>query len=61
MAVERGRLVEPDGRPPQDRLREVLMHPVTFYAETLWLIPPALAVSFLAWVLWSWWNEAHKH
>jgi hypothetical protein len=37
------------------------MPPDTFHAEALWLIAPALAVSFLAWVLWCWWKEAHKH
>jgi hypothetical protein len=40
---------------------EVHMHPQTFHLDALWLIPPAMAVSFMAWVLWSWWKEAHRH
>jgi hypothetical protein len=37
------------------------MHPETFHLDSLWLIPPAMAVSFMVWVLWCWWKEAHRH
>jgi hypothetical protein len=32
-----------------------------FHPDSLWLIPPALALSFMVWVLWCWWREEHKH
>jgi hypothetical protein len=28
--------------------------------QTLWLIPVALAVGFMIWVLWNWWREEHR-
>jgi hypothetical protein len=40
---------------------EVTMNPQAPHLDSLWLIPPALAVAFMAWVLWCWWEEAHKH
>ncbi len=40
---------------------EVTMNPQTLHLDLLWLVPPMLAVAFMAWVLWCWWQEAHKH
>jgi hypothetical protein len=31
-----------------------------FRAETLLLIPVALAVGFLLWALWNWWREERR-
>lgn len=31
-----------------------------FDAEILWLVPLALALWFMIWVLWNWWQEWHR-
>lgn len=36
------------------------MTPNTFHPGSLWLLAPALAVSFMVWVLWRWWKDAQK-
>lgn len=36
------------------------MTPNVFHPDSLWLIPPALAVSFMVWVLWCLSKEAQK-
>jgi hypothetical protein len=43
-----------------DNAWEGSMHPQTIHLDSIWLVPPALAVSFMVWVLWSWWKEAHR-
>jgi hypothetical protein len=37
------------------------MHPQTLNLDSLWLVPPALALTFMFWVLWSWFKEGHRH
>jgi hypothetical protein len=47
-------------RPLPDNAWEGSMHPQTIHLDSIWLVPPALAVSFMVWVLWSWWKEEHR-
>jgi len=59
--VRSARGVEPDPARRRIRFQEMEMTPDTFHPDSLWLLAPALAVSFMVWVLWSLWKEIQKH
>lgn len=37
--------------------RRIVAMTMEIHEQTLWLIPVCIAVSFMVWVLWSWWRE----